>query len=417
VTATVLSPAPKITLPGPDLPRLLAGPSDLAAHLASYGPLPSQASHVWQCLEGSGLRGRGGAAFPTARKIAAVAAAKRGAVVVANGAEGEPLSAKDKVLLTHAPHLVLDGMALAAQLVGASRQILCFEVGNREVEAAVRCALGERNDDGVELFATPRRYLSGQENALVGLLNGGPGKPTLTRPFERGVDGLPTLVDNVETLAHLALIARFGSRWYREIGTPEDPGSTLVTIGGAVNHPGVYEIAHGWRLEDVLAHAGARNPRAVLLGGYYGRWAGVAETSRLRLDSVSLGHAGYSLGCGVIAVVDDSTCAVAETARVAAWFAANSAGQCGACTWGLADLALTTSNLTSPRPEPAGLTQLVRWSAMIEGRGACKLPDGAVAFLRSALDVFAGEIHEHLVGACCRPKVNLLPTPAPEPWA
>jgi NADH:ubiquinone oxidoreductase subunit F (NADH-binding) len=416
MTTALLGPSLTRTVAGPTLPRLLPPTPSLTTHVAHYGPLPSRAGHLLDTLARAGLKGRGGAGFPTARKIATVAANGARPVVVANGTEGEPLSAKDKVLLKNSPHLVLDGLVLAGELVGASRRALCIEAGNPDVEAPVRRALSERNEDGVELITTPRRYLSGQENALVDFINGAEGKPALGRPFERGVNGLPTLVDNVETLAHLALIARYGAEWYREVGTPGDPGTTLVTIAGNVAQPGVYEIAHGWRLEDVLAHAGARQPRAVLLGGYYGRWAGAQEIRGLRLDAASLRKTGLSLGCGVIAVLDDETCAVAEAARVATWFAANSAGQCGACTWGLRDLAHGTANLASGRPDPAGPGKLLRWAAMIEGRGACGLPDGAVAFLRSALAVFADEIRDHLDGSCARSRRDLLSTPKPEPW-
>jgi NADH:ubiquinone oxidoreductase subunit F (NADH-binding) len=416
VTATVTRSPVITTTPGATVPRLLADGPDLSTHVARHGLLPPTSGSLLTSLEQAGLRGRGGAGFPTARKIIAVATAGGETVVVANGSEGEPLSAKDKVLLTNAPHLVLDGLALAAGLVGANRRILCLERGNPVVEGAVRRALSERGEGGVELFTTPRRYLSGQENALVDLVNGGRGKPALGRPFGRGVDGRPTLVDNVETLAQLALVARYGPDWYREVGTSEDPGTTLVTVAGSVSRPGVFEVAHGWHLEELLAHAGSSRPRAVLLGGYYGRWAGAGKLSELRLDSASLRREGLSLGCGVIAVLDDTTCAVAETARVATWFAANSAGQCGACTWGLRDLAHTTSALGAGRPDRAAPGKLMRWANMIEGRGACGLPDGAVAFLRTALEVFGDEVQEHLEGGCSRARRSLLPTPAPEPW-
>ncbi len=416
MTATATRAPVITTTPGATLPRLLADGPDLRAHVARHGPLPPTSSGLLMSLEQAGLKGRGGAAFCTARKVTSVATAGGETVVVANGSEGEPLSAKDKVLLTKAPHLVLDGLALAADLVGADRRILCIERGNPVVEGAVRRALSERGESGAELFTTPRRYLSGQENALVDLINGGRGKPALDRPFVRGVDGRPTLVDNVETLAHLALIARYGPRWYREVGTAEDPGTTLVTVAGSVSRPGVFEVAHGWHLEELLAHAGSCKPRAVLLGGYYGRWAGAGKLSELRLDSASLRREGLSLGCGVIAVLDDATCAVAEMARVATWFAANSAGQCGACTWGLRDLAHTTSALGADGPDSQSPGRLMRWANMIDGRGACRLPDGAVAFLRTALEVFADEVQEHLEGGCSRARRHLLPTPAPEPW-
>ncbi len=400
--------------------------ADLSSHVARYGALPSSCQGLLRALEEANLRGRGGAGFPTARKIAAVAAAEHAAygaakVVVANGTEGEPLSLKDKTLLAVSPHLVLDGLALAALLVGATRQVICIERGNRTVEAAVRGALLERGDQTVELVTTPRRYVSGQETALVSLINGGRGKPTLERPFLRGVAGFPTLVDNVETLAHVALIARYGASWYRRVGTPEDPGSSLVTVAGCVARPGVYEVANGSRLDDLLAQAGVgqagpTRPRALLLGGYYGRWVPATITNRLALSSVALAGSGLSLGCGVIAVLDDNTCAVTEAARVAAWFAANSAGQCGACTWGLRDLAHTTRRLTTPGTGAAELGQLHRWANMIEGRGACRLPEGAIGFLRSALDVFADEIDEHMEGRCLRSGAEVLYTPIPEAW-
>lgn len=417
MTFTVVGPAVTTTGRRPALPRLLAEAPDLGSHLARYGPLPLATPTTLQTVREAGLRGKGGAAFPTANKIIAVAAAGPRRVAVANATEGEPLSAKDKALLTHAPHLVLDGLAVAAELVGASRLILCIERANPGVEAAVRHAIRERRDERVEVFTTPRRYLSGQESALTDLINGGRGKPTLERPFQQGANGLPTLVDNVETLAHLALIARYGARWYRELGTPDDPGTTLVTVAGKVDRPGVYEIAHGCRLEDVLAHAGVRERRAVLLGGYYGQWARAEQVRELRLDAVSLSEVGLSLGCGVIAVLDNTVCAVQELARVATWFAASSAGQCGACTWGLRDLAHSASDLNGDRPDPIGPERLLRWATMIEGRGACRLPDGAIGFLRSALEVFSDEIDEHIAGQCRRSRVKVLPCPTPEPWA
>lgn len=426
MTATAPATGPVTANPGADLPRLLGYAPDLASHVARYGALPSSYEGVLGALEEANLRGRGGAGFPTARKIAAVAVAAQTApgacaVVVANGTEGEPLSLKDKALLTVSPHLVLDGLALAARLVEATRQVICIERGNHTVEAAVRGALLERGGPSVEVVTAPRRYLSGQETALVSHINGGTGKPGLERPFVRGVGGLPTLVDNVETLAHLALIARYGASWYREVGTPEDPGSSLVTVTGCVARPGVYEVANGSRFDDLLARAGvgeagATRPRAVLVGGYYGRWARANVVSRLALGPAALARAGLSFGCGVIAVLDDNTCAVAETARVAAWFAANSAGQCGACTWGLRDLAHTTARLSTASAGAGELGQLHRWANMIEGRGACRLPDGAIAFLRSALEVFADEIDEHIAGRCRRSDEEVLCTPAPEAW-
>jgi NADH:ubiquinone oxidoreductase subunit F (NADH-binding) len=415
--APVSSPTPAAGRPGPaGLPRLLAPGPDLAGHLAALGPLPPVGPELVREIAQAGLTGRGGAGFPTHRKLEAVASHRGPRVVVANGTEGEPLSAKDKTLLTHVPHLVLDGLDAAARAVRANRRILCLERGQPAVYGAVRQALAERRDDGVEVVLTPHRYVTGQEAALVDFIDGGPGRPTLNRPFERGVAGRPTLVDNVETLGHLALIARFGPAWYRQVGTADSPGSALVTMGGAVSRPGVYEIGLGTSLEDVLGLARAGQPRAILLGGYFGRWLPGAARNSLTLDAASLARHGAGLGCGVIAVIDDDSCAVAEMARVAGWYAQSSAGQCGACTWGLRDLAAATSAIDAGSPDPRAVSDVRRWTTMIKGRGACRLPDGAAAFLESGIQVFAEEIAEHQAGRCRRPDRHLLPTPTPEAW-
>jgi NADH:ubiquinone oxidoreductase subunit F (NADH-binding) len=395
---------------------LLDGPPDLASHLHRFGPAPARGRHLIAMAAAAGLTGRGGAGFPTARKLEAVATRRGPKLVIGNGTEGEPLSAKDKTLMVQAPHLVLDGLDAAADAVGASRRIICIERGNPPIYRALRAALHERNDTRTEIVATPRRYISGQETALVDYLNGGPGRPTLDRPSERGVGGRPSLVDNVETLAQLALVSRFGPEWYRSAGTPDDPGSTLVTVEGAVLRPGVYEIPKGLPLTDLFGHVGARRPRAVLVGGYFGRWLDASAVESVQLDRTSLGRYGATLGSGVIAVLDDSCCAVAELARVAAWYAASSAGQCGACTWGLRDLSTATAAVYAGNPDGAAVADIGRWSEMVKGRGACRLPDGAVAFLQSGISVFADEITDHQRGTCGRADHGVLLVPRPEEW-
>jgi NADH:ubiquinone oxidoreductase subunit F (NADH-binding) len=218
-------------LPGPYGSRLLAGwfesgrAADLADHLHRYGPAPlhqgirrGDSSPLLRAVEQSGLTGRGGAAFPTARKLLAVAGGRGPAVVVANGMESEPASAKDATLLRLAPHLVLDGIALAARAVGAREAHLCVARSRTQQARELRAALAERARHGldplpVRLHELPHHYVSSEESALVRWLNGGDARPQSTppRPFEKGVGRRPTLVDNVETLAHVALIARYGA--------------------------------------------------------------------------------------------------------------------------------------------------------------------------------------------------------------
>jgi NADH:ubiquinone oxidoreductase subunit F (NADH-binding) len=244
----------------PALPRLLAGiraqgaigPED---HLALHGPLPlapgarrrqlrDRAAGLIDEIERSGLTGRGGASFPAATKMRAVAGARGRAIVVVNAAEGEPASLKDRTLLETLPHLVLDGALIAAEAVGADELIVCVcESAAASVEAT-ELAIGERSRElaraasapRVELATVPGHYVAGQETALVNYLGGGPAKPTFTPPppFEQGLRRRPTLINNAETLAHVALIARHGAGWFRELGTASQPGSTLVTLSGPV---------------------------------------------------------------------------------------------------------------------------------------------------------------------------------------
>ena len=407
--------------------RLLAvgAPAGLEAHVGRLGPRPYGSRRLIGEVERSGLRGRGGAAFPMSVKLAAVAGGRH-PVMVANGTEGEPLSGKDKTLLTNVPHLVLDGALLAAETIGASEAIVCIDRSEAAsaARAALRAALAEREDAGpidVRVVATPSRFVAGEETALVHWLNGGEAKPTLVppRPFERGVRGRPTLVQNVETLAHLGLIARFGADWFRRIGPAGDPGTRLLTIGGAVSRPGVYEVASGLPLRDALTGAGMRGAiPAVLAGGYFGTWLDPGQVQVAHLDADSMRAVGASPGSGVIWALPDGVCGLAESARVARWYADHSAGQCGPCANGLPAIAGALQAVVAG-PQGAGpALALERWTQMVSGRGACRHPDGAARFVLSALRVFAEEANYHLERGPCPGSRHpgVLPIPKGDGW-
>lgn len=400
------------------LPRLLEGVDwdgsamPLARHRRTH-PAPPRArrprEELVAAVERSGLRGRGGASFPTGVKLRTVSQGRRPPVVVVNGAEGEPRSGKDKLLLTRAPHLVLDGALLAAAAVGATQVVVCVDQGAAVALEAVGRALAERAhaEPGVpvRLAAVPSWYVAGEETALVNWLNGGQALPTRTppRPFQRGVDGAPTLIDNVETLAHVAQILRFGPDWFRELGTADEPGSALVTVSGAVASPGVAEVPIGASLTELVDRAGDApgGPAAVLVGGYFGSWLRPDQAAGARLSNAGLRSAGASLGCGAVVVLGERDCGLWETSQILDWLAGQSSGQCGPCVYGLAAVARTTRALHDGAAGPQALDQLRRWAGQIEGRGACRLPDGAVRLLRSMLDVFAVEIHDHLRAGGC----------------
>jgi NADH:ubiquinone oxidoreductase subunit F (NADH-binding) len=401
------------------LPRLLAGggeggPLSLDAHVSRHGPLPDR--HHWTAaavldeVERAGLRGHGGAAFPTGRKLRAVAARRGPRYVVVNVTEGEPASHKDRVLIRDNPHLVLDGAALAARAVEAEEAFVAISEAADDAAASVALALAQRRgrvagDPRFALVRTPDRYIAGQETALVNFLERGEAIPVFgARPYERGLRQRPTLVQNAETLAHLALIIRFGAAWFRGVGTREDPGSALVTLSGAIDAPGVYEIAHGTPLHELLASARPAEPiDAALVGGYFGTWLPRRVFRSVALAPSALREHRASLGAGVIVALGRSSCGVAETARIAGWFASESAGQCGPCVHGLAAVGQAVRRMAAGAATREDLRDLYRWAREIPGRGACQHPDGAVRFLMSALRVFEAEFAEHAAhGPCAR---------------
>jgi NADH:ubiquinone oxidoreductase subunit F (NADH-binding) len=405
-TATAPGPPPASTGTAAGLPRLLpAAYQDLTAHLRTHGPLPHRGAALIEEIRRAGLTGRGGAGFPTAVKMAAVAGGRGRPVVVGNGAEGEPASDKDKQLLAWAPHLVLDGLRLAAEAVGARRACLYVPAGGRPWPT-LASALAERAAAGwdritPELVDAPPRFLAGEESALASRVGGGLARPTFKRRgvYERGVGGAPTLVQNVETLAHIALIARFGAAWFRAVGTAGEPGSLLVTVHRADGVSLVSEVPSGARAGAVLELDRAP-AQAVLTGGYHGAWLPADRVAGLPLTAAALRGAGGMLGAGVLAALPADRCGLAETARVLGYLAAESAGQCGPCLNGLPRIAAAFAHLAGPSPDRRCLADLERWSGLVAGRGACHHPDGTVRLVRSALTVFAAEIDRHVRGRC-----------------
>jgi len=405
-----------------------AAPGELAEYRRHHPrPTPAVAgrpdARIAAVAEAAGLRGRGGAGFPTARKLQTVGASKAVPIVVVNATEGEPTSHKDHLLALRAPHLLLDGAARAAAAVGAERIIVCIDRTDRAAIRAVREAVAERDaqEPGgtpVEVVGPPPRYVAGEETALVHWLNGGDAKPTMTppRPFEKGVDGRPTLINNAETLCHLALIVEAGPSWFREQGTADEPGTALISITGGVHRPGVIEVGIGAPLHDVVRAAGGLVDgfAGAVVGGYFGAWIPPSAFESVELSNAGLKPYGAALGCGAVFVLPESGCGVLESARVLDWFAYESAGQCGPCVHGLAALANGMFDLARPGPSRPG--PLERWAGDIERRGACALPDGAARFLRSTLAVFGTHLEEHRLGVPCpaAQRPGLLPIPARE---
>lgn len=375
--------------------RLSAGSPAFADHRQTFGPAPGlSAGSLAGLLHHAGLTGRGGAGFPTGRKLNSIRG--NNAVVIANGAEGEPLSGKDAWLLHRAPHLVLDGLTLTADDIDAAdvylyTPSLSVSALRRAIDERRACGLYER---AVSIVEAPDTYIAGEKSAVISRVQGGPALPSdrTVNASLSGVRGRPTLISNVETLAHIALIARFGPRWFRSLGDPADPGTMLVTLSGALPHT-VIEVPTGTPLLDLVRRrTDPRGVGAVLLGGYHGRWISEEDLGRVTL--------GRGSGTGIVHGLGAAECGVERTARIVGYLAEQSAGQCGPCRNGLPRLAQLMSVLASGHGDDGLLVEIHRIAGLVDGRGACHHPDGTARLVRSALQAFSVDIGWHCHGQC-----------------
>ncbi|MFJ9413348.1 NADH-ubiquinone oxidoreductase-F iron-sulfur binding region domain-containing protein [Streptomyces sp. NPDC101227] len=385
-TPTVLGPAPGTT-------------EDAGTYTATGGyGTATGAAELLELIATAGLRGRGGAGYPTAAKLRAVrdAGHQAGArpVVVANGEEGEPGSVKDRWLLRARPHLVLDGLARAAQITGADRGYVYLSdptAGDR-----VRRALAERAPGlPVEVVETPHTYVAGEETAVVRRINGGPALPTAKppRPHERGVGDAPTLVANVETLARIALIAARPDQRHRTART------TLVTLAGGAAEPLLAEVPYGQTLRSLAAAQGDAEPSGALMGGLFGGLIGPGRLG-LALDPDALAAAGTALGCGALRFLAPDECPVALASAALTHLAAESARQCGVCVAGTGAIREAVGALTTGTAAPDLADRLNRWSTSLPGRGACGLLDAAAGTAGSLLRAFPHLVRSHLDAPC-----------------
>jgi NADH:ubiquinone oxidoreductase subunit F (NADH-binding) len=392
-------------------PRLLAGLDHLAVldhptHLAVHGTMPdADLDRLLAQLDASGLAGRGGAGFPLATKLRALAnGASTACRIVVNGTESEPASFKDRILLNRSPHLVLDGALAVAAAVGAHTTTVA--VHDEQTAAAVRTAIAERPDrPRVTVHIVRGTFVAGEARALVRALDGGPAIPPGRRnhPTDAGV-----LLSNVETFAQVAILLRLGWRRFADTGTRAEPGTTLLTIGGAVGRPGVVEVPLGTPLGIVLSAAQARPAQAVVIGGYHGGWH--LPLPNIELSRAGLASAGGTLGAGVVLVVDTDTCALGELERATGWLAAQSAKQCGPCHFGLPALAHDVEALRRGAPRAPEIA--LRHTRAVLGRGACAHPDGTARFVTSAIHLLHDEVQWHAGrGSCGRPVLGRLPVP------
>jgi NADH:ubiquinone oxidoreductase subunit F (NADH-binding)/ferredoxin len=397
------------------MPRL-----DLDAHRDVFGPLPRlSVADIISMAESVDLRGQGGAAFPFAHKLTAVLAAAEAkdcpTIVVVNATEGEPGSVKDKMLMIRSPYLILSGAALAAEAIGAEEIIIGVagdELANRSMEAAIAAEPGLRKL--ARVVQLPDRFISGESGALIRGINGKrpvpPGHKVLAS--DSGVDDLPTLLSNATTFAQLAVLALLGPERFAAVGTLEEPGTVLLSVGGSAGQPAVVEVPTGIPLAAVLDICLAPAGDGVLVGGYHGMWLSGETAYTVPVSRAGLAAVGGTLGAGVVLPLGDGTCPLGEVSRIASYLAGESAGQCGPCKLGLPSIARALAALIDGSGGIEALDVARRSAAAVTGRGACAHPDGVTRFVLSALDVFTEDLAAHVFHSSCgRPVRGVLPLP------
>lgn len=389
---------------------------DLWAHEEVHGDFPRlSAGELIELAEKINLRGRGGAGFPFHRKMKAVIDSVRRrelpAIVAVNATEGEPAAWKDKVLLVRAPHLILDGASLVARALKAEELVIGIADDGVGEESLAEALAERRMPVPTRVVAVPHRFLSGEGGALVRGMNGEANIPPgqKSRSSDGGVAGLPTLLSNAETFAQLAIAARIGPAGYASVGTKDEPGTVMLSVGGSASRPAVVECPTGAPMKEVLRMCGATVGSGVLLGGFHGKWITAEAADQAEVSIKGLAEVGGRLGAGIVLPLGDNTCPLGEAARVVQYLAAESAGQCGPCRMGLPDLARKMQEVASGTASPDAVRAAANF---VRGRGACSHPDGTAGFALSAMDIFADDINAHASGeGCGRPVKGILPMP------
>ena len=376
---------------------------------------------VLQEIDASSLRGRGGAGFPTGKKWAFTAdTPETPRYVILNGGEDEPGSKKDRLLMENVPHLVLEGVILAAYAVGASKAYLYINADYKDAIQAMEEALADAKKSGyvgeriggtdfsleIEFFPAPHDYVAGEDTAVIEVIEGKKPLPRQKPPFPAtaGLYAKPTAVNNVETLANVAPIILRGAAWYRGIGTAESAGTMVFSLNDEVKRPGVYELPFGTPLRHLIENCGGgtrdgKKIKAVLPGGPSSAFLS-GDQLDVALDHNSVRAAGSSIGCGVIGIVTEDQCIVEEALRIAEFFAKESCGQCPACRMETNTLAMLLKKIQQGQGQLAMLEQFGKVIAFNKGKGFCSLINMPGPPIESAVRLFRGDFDAHLAGRC-----------------
>jgi NADH-quinone oxidoreductase subunit F len=384
--------------------------------------IKSSPEKIIQQITDAGLRGRGGAGFPTGKKWSFTRdAPDQPRYLVMNGGEDEPGSKKDRVLMENLPHLVIEGVILGSYAIGAVKAYLYINANYQAATKSITDALAEAKSAGywglkilgsgfdldIELVAAPHNYVAGEDTAALEVIEGRTPLPRQKPPFPVtvGLFGKPTSVNNVETLANVAPILLRGPDGYRKFGTPDSPGTMIFSLNDDVNYPGVYELPFGTPLRHLIESCGGGMKDGKKIKAIMPAAPSSAYLSPDKLDTPlepnAMREAGSGLGCGVVRLVGEGTCIVEEVLRIAEFFTVESCGQCPACRMETNTLSMLMKKVQQGQGGQPILEQFGKVLAFNKGKGFCNLIAMPGPPIESALKLFPGDFAAHLATGKC----------------
>jgi len=392
---------------------------------AARTALGMKPEEIVQIVKDSELRGRGGAGFPTGNKWSFVPKnAPRPTYLLANADEAEPGTFKDRVIIEKDPHLLVEGMIIAAFAIGSNPMAYIYIRGEFHYGATVLVkALEEAREKGflgknifgsgwdfdITVHRGAGAYICGEETGLIESIEGHRGQPRVKPPFPAvvGAFGGPTVVQNVETLACVPLIIKNGAEWFKSFGQPKNTGPKLYCVSGNIAKPGVYEFPMGVNLKELLfEHAGGipngRKLKAVIPGGASAPMLTPDEID-LPLNFDAVMKAGSMLGSAAIIVLDDSVCIVDAVWRLAKFFAHESCGQCTPCREGTNWMESILDRLERGEGRQQDADLLLDMADNIGGKSLCALGDAAIGPVISSVKKFRDEYLHHVTHKSCLP--------------
>ena len=377
---------------------------------------------IIEAVKASGLRGRGGAGFPTGLKWSFISRNAPGQkYVVCNSDEGEPGTFKDRDILRYHPHLVIEGMIIAGYAIGATRGYNYIRGEFWEPYQRFEAALGEARKAGflgenllgsgfdfeLHNHLGAGAYICGEETALLESIEGKKGQPRYKPPFPAhfGLYGRPTIINNTESLASIPVILEKGGSWFKGLGVENSGGSKLFSISGNINNPGVFEIPMGTPFSTLLEMAGGmkdgRKMKAVIPGGSSAPVLPGDQMMELNMDYDSIAKAGSMLGSGAVIVMDDTNCMVKVLERMSYFYHEESCGQCTPCREGTGWLYRVVSRIENGKGRPEDLALLDDMTVKIAGRTICALGDAAAMPVQGMLRHFREEFEYHIEHKKC----------------